>query len=417
MPYLRSAVIALTGCAALSFLTACRGDPVASPSASVASTPVVAASQPTAADRSPLPSTLASSSPSAAPPTNGVGSARQLLDAMIGSAPMEIEEVAHDASVGEVWDASIAERIANQVHVDARRLRVAVARPLPGREGELPAGWTIVAVEHPGGNPVGVLGAYLDERLTKPGTETALVDQLDDDRDVVFGSRFGAAYTDTVLLIMGYEPVAYFTDPKADAAHAEAVIEALAAATDALPLPRGRSEPPRTPTPTDDNAPTPPPDSALERALPATIDGQRLSITSAASVVDPRPDRLDAGLFGHMLPHFEQSGDEAAVAFASSEGFRALIVAHRLAGRTGDELLAAALGELWANPGGFQLYRGAEIDGRRYVYHQDWGFYAQGDVLYFLLYYGGYECSQASCTFGPEPELADLIREVVGAIP
>jgi hypothetical protein len=336
---------------------------------------------------------------------------------MVGSGPMEIQEIDHDASVGEVWDASIAERIADQVHVDPQSLRVAVARPLPGREGELPAGWLIVAAEHPGGNPVGVLGAYLAERLSRPGTETALVDQLGDDRDVVFGSRFSAAYTDTVLLIIGYEPVATFTDPKADTAHAEAVIEALAAATDALPLPRGPSEPPRTPAPTDDNAPTPPPVPALEQALPATVDGERLSITSSASVVDARPDRLDAGLFGHLLPHFEQPGDEAAVAFASSEAFRTLIVAHRLAGRTGDELLAAALGELWANPGGFQLYRGAELDGRRYVYHQDWAFYAQGDVLYFLLYYGGYECSQASCTFGPEPDIAELIREVVGAIP
>jgi hypothetical protein len=58
------------------------------------------------------------------------------------------------------------------------------------------------------------------------------------------------------------------------------------------------------------------------------------------------------------------------------------------------------------------LYRGAEIDGRRYVR----AFYAQ-HVLYFLLYYGGYECSQASYTFGPEPDIAELIREVVGAIP
>lgn len=157
----------------------------------------------------------------------------------------------------------------------------------------------------------------------------------------------------------------------------------------------------------------------MEAALPTSVAGERLAISSAASVRHGAMDNLANGLFGRVLPHFDQPGSDAALGFASSEESPVFTIAHRLTGRTGDELLAAALGELWANPSGFQLYRSAEVDGRRFVYHQDWGFYAQADVLYFFLYYGGYECSEdrTSCTFGPDPGTHQRIHDIVRAIP
>ena len=124
-------------------------------------------------------------------------------------------------------------------------------------------------------------------------------------------------------------------------------------------------------------------------------------------------------MFGYLLPHFDQPGSDAAIGFASAEQPPVFAIAHRLAGRTGDQLLAAALGELWADPTGYQLYRSLDIDGRRVVYHQDWGFYAQEDVLYFFIYYGGYECAAdgTGCTFGPDDETERWITDFVRAIP
>lgn len=338
---------------------------------------------------------------------------------MVGDEPMEITEVPPGGAVGDLWNADIAGRIAVQLDVDPAALRVAAARRASDQETELPAGWTIIAVDHPIGQPKGVLGAYLAERLSQPGVETNLIEQVVDDRPIAFGSIFSLASTDTTLVIFGYDPILSFPDQtQVDPTHAEAVIEAVTGAVAALPAPGvGTAAPRATPGPPDDAEPTPAPDPEIEAALPQMAGGERLTIASFGAVRDQDLEGPNAGLFTYLLPHFEQPGTDAAIGFASSETLPTLVMAHRLTGRSGDELLAGALGEMWANPAGAPLYRGAEVDGRRYLYHQDWAFYAQGEVLYFMPYYGGYDCTDESCTFGPDVETADAVEEVVRAIP
>lgn len=263
------------------------------------------------------------------------------------------------------------------------------------------------------------LGAYLAEQLSQPGAETNLIERVAVERPIVLGSIFSLTWTDTTLIIFGYDPILSLPDlTQVDPAHAEAVVEAVTKAAAALPaLDIATAGPRATPSQLDDTEPTPAPDPNIEAALPQIAGGERLTIASFGAVRDQDLGRLNAGLFAYLLPHFGQPGTDAAIGFASSETLPTLVVAHRLTGRSGDELLAGALGEMWAQPSGTPLYRGAEVNGRRYLYHQDWAFYAQGEVLYFMPYYGGYDCTDESCTFGPDAETADAVAEVVRAIP
>ena len=398
-------------------VAACRPGPIASPSAAVASP----AGRPVATSETSESASSSPSEPAAASGTLPAGAdseARQLLMAVVADAPMEIDEVDPGQSIGELWDEAFAKRIADQIEIDPSELTLNLARPIAGQEQQFPDGWMVLAVDFPGTNPKGVLGAYLAERLTRPGTEALLAQNLGDDAEPVIGSDFSVAWTETALMIIGYDKVAYFTDPQADTAHAEDVVDAVSKAFSALP------DQPRTPVPNpgpadEEEAPSAPPDPSMEAVLPTSVAGQPLTVSSAAFVPDDPPDNLGSGLFGYLLPHFDQPGSDAAVGFASAEKPPVFTIAHRLAGRTGDELLAAALGELWANPSGYQLYRSADVDGRHIVYHQDWGFFALEDVLYFFVYYGGYDCSEdrTECTFGPDAETERGMTDFVRAIP
>lgn len=382
----------------------------ASPSAQMLATP----------DASPLASSSATgvASTGASSPAGVDGEARALLTAIVGDAPMEIDDEDPAQAIGDHWDEAFAERIADQIGVDPSALTLTLARPADGQEHRLPDGWTVMTVGFPAGNPRGVLGAYLAERLTRPGTEAALVDDLTDSAGWVMGSEFSVAWTEAALVVMGYDRVAYFTDPQADPAHAEDVLDALSRAFAALP---GEHPPAPVPNPgpANEQARSAPPDPSLEAAMPTIVADEPLTISSAAGLPDRPPDNLASGLFGYALPHFDQPGTDAAVAFASADGVGVLTIAHRLAGRSGDQLLAAALGELWSAPGGFQLYHGEDVDGRRIVYHQDWGFHARDDVMYFFVYYGGYECSddRGRCTFGPDEKTRRWLTDFVRAIP
>lgn len=338
--------------------------------------------------------------------------------AVVGDTSMEIDEVDPEQSIGHLWDEPLAERIADQIEIDPSELTLTLARPIAGQERQFPDGWMLLAVDFPRSNPKGVLGAYLAGRLTRPGTEASLGLNLSEEPGWVMGSDFSVAWTETALIIIGYDKVAYFIDPQADTAHAEDVVDAVSKVFSSLP------DQPTTPVPNpgpadEEEAPPAPSDPTMEAVLPTSVAGQQLTISSAAFLPDDPPDNLGSGLFGNLLPHFDQPGDDAALAFASAEGVAAFTIAHRLAGRTGDQLLAAALGELWANPSGFQLYRSANVADRHIVYHQDWGFYAQADVLYFFIYYGGYECSEdrTRCTFGPDDETERWMSDFVRAIP
>lgn len=398
-------------------VAACRAGPAASPSAAVASPTGQPVATPEATEAaSPRPSEPAAAS--GTPPVGADSGARQLLMAVVGDAAMEIHEVGPGQSFGDLWDEAFAKRIADQIEIDPSALTVALARPVAGQEQQFPDGWMVLAVDFPRSNPKGVLGAYLAERLTRPDTEASLTHDLDDDARPVMGSDFSVAWTETALIIIGYDKVAYFTDPRADTAHAEGVVDAVSKAFSALP--DRPTAPVPNPGPADEEeAPSAPPDPSMEAVLPTSVAGRPLTVSSAAFVPDDPGDNPGSGLFGDLLPHFDQPGSDAAVAFASAEGVTAFTIAHRLAGRTGDQLLAAALGELWANPSGFQLYRSADVDGRHIVYHQDWGFHAQEDVLYFFLYYGGYECAEdrTGCTFGPDDETERWMSDFVRAIP
>lgn len=419
-----TAALTIVTCVGLMVVVAaCRAGPITSTSAAVASP----AGQP-AATREASQSAASSASEAAAAsgtPASGADSeARQLLMAVVGDAPMKIDEVDPRQSIGELWDEAFARRIADQIEIDPSELTLNLARSVAGPEQQAPDGWMVLAVDFPRGNPKGVLGAYLAERLARPGTEASLASNLDDDGRVM-GSDFSVAWTESALIIIGYDTVAYFTDPQADAAHAEDVVSAVSNAFSALP------DQPTAPIPNPGSVgaaeePSAPPDPSMEAVLPTSVAGRPLTVSSAAFVPDGPPDNLGSGLFGYLLPHFDQPGSDAALGFASAEEPPVFAIAHRLAGRTGDQLLAAALGELWANPGGYQLYRSLDVDGRRIVYHQDWGFLALEDVLYFFVYYGGYHCSEdrTGCTFGPDEEsergMTDFVRAIpdfVGGIP
>lgn len=397
-------------------VAACRAGPVASPSAAVDSPTGQPVATPEATESaSPRPSEPAAAS--GTPPVGADSEARQLLMAVVGDAPMEIHEVNPGQSIGDLWDEAIAKRIADQIEIDPSELTLSLARPIAGQEQQFPDGWMVLAVDFPRSNAKGVLGAYLAERLTRPGTEASLAHQLGDDAGRLMGSDFSVTWTETALIIMGYDKVAYFIDPEADTAHAEDVVDAVSKAFS--PLPDQSAAPVPNPGPATEEAPSAPPDPSMEAVFPTSVAGRPLTVSSAAFVPDDPGDNPGSGLFGDLLPHFKQPGSDAAVAFASAEGVTSLTIAHRLAGRTGDHLLAAALGELSANPSGFQLYRSADVDGRHLVYHQDWGFYAQEDVLYFFIYYGGYECAEdrTGCTFGPDDQTERWMTNFVRAIP
>jgi hypothetical protein len=332
---------------------------------------------------------------------------------------MEIDAVDSEQAIGDLWDEAFAERIADQIEVEPSALTLALARPVAGHEQQLPDGWMALAVGFPSGNPKGVFGAYLAERLTRPGTQVLLARNPTVAGAWAVGSDFSVARTETALIVIGYETIASFTDPQADTAHGEDVFNAISMAFAALPRADQPSEPVPNPRPAGEERPSAPSDPSMEAALPTMVAGEPLTISSVAGVSDHPPDDLGSGLFGYLLPHFDQPGHEAALAFASADGVTILTIAHRLSGRSGDQLLAAALGELWANPSSFQLYRSADVGGRWIVYHQDWGFYAQDDILYFFIYYGGYGCpeDQTACTFGPDEETERWMSDFVQAIP
>jgi hypothetical protein len=276
----------------------------------------------------------------------------------------------------------------------------------------------LVIVQLPLDRPIDAIGAYLAEQLARDGAEAYVANTTtEQNRPFSGGGAWSIGHAEGALVIIGLDPAAFTGPTDFSDTGPGAVIEA---AFDAMlpeepePAPR----PARTPEPTVP-AETPPPDLDLEARLPKELDGRPLRIVSLAHLRDAD---LGGG-FGAivpsvLVPHFGVDAADASMGVAADEETSLTIWAHRIEGFSGAQLEAALLGVLMAGPShgaGFPFY-GGEVNGRRYTANPSWALFAEGDILYWLLYFDVGDCF-SDCEEPDRQPFLEIIEDTIAAIP
>ncbi len=349
----------------------------------------------------------------------------KLLPAALGSTPMLVEAVGSDARLPPAYDRAVGEKIAQRLGIAAPELQVAVARPAPGFEAELPPDWQIVAIGYPVGRSVEVVGAYLAEMMLRPGTRTSLSTRWElDRRDLLLGEPWSIGWVEAAVFVITFDWSAYRDG--VEARQLPNPLDALQLTAEAvLPVSSEPTAPPHaTPSPTAPSRPetTPGRDLALERTLPTTVSGIGLEIHSAGPLTDHDLQSIESGLHGVFLHHFDLPARHASVAVASPPRSTFSIWAHRVDGLIGDDLMMAMLGEMYAGVlgrGGGQAFRSEEVAGRRYLISDSFALFAEDEVLYWMLYFDFGDCFSDECAeeVRRRAPLEDIVRDAVAAIP
>lgn len=334
---------------------------------------------------------------------------------------MDVRLLDDGEAVDSIWDPLIAARMAGQIGVEPSDLTVATARPSGAAADELPPDWRIVAIAYPGADPIDAVGGYLAERMLRPGTETILVpwDQ-GPRRNLLVGESWNLGWTGEALFIIDFDIEPYLTLPRDQAARLPDVRVALSLTADALlpvlpdptPLPRPSY------APSDETEPTAEPDPPLEAMMPSSAGAIPLTVTSFSQLREQDLNGFAGGLHFLLRSQFDRPARDHSLAVAAAEGSTFSVWAHRIDGVSGEQLLGAVLGEMFAGQlgGGRSSFRGEEVDGRRYVIDSGRAFYAQGDILYWLLYLDVGGCFD-ECDTGPRPPLEEMVREAIADIP
>ena len=328
------------------------------------------------------------------------------------------EPLADDASVPGLYDPAIKARIADQLRLAATDLTATVTRPADDAgETELHK-MRLVIVQLPLDRPIDAIGAYLAEQLTRDGAEANVANTTTErNRPYSGGGAWSIGAAEGALVIIGLDPAA-FTGPTdfSDAGPWEVIEAAFDAMLPEEPEPAPR--PARTPGPTVP-AETHPPDLDLEARLPRELDGRPLRIVSAAHL---RDSDLDGG-FGAivpsvLVPHFGVDAADASMAVAADDETSLTIWAHRIEGFTGAQLEAALLGDVLAGPrhGSRFWFSGGEVNGRRYTANPSWALFAEGDILYWLLYFDVGDCF-SDCEQPDRVPFLEILEDTIAAIP
>jgi hypothetical protein len=331
---------------------------------------------------------------------------------------LELEDTDASTTVGRIWDGRLAESVARQLGVDVSSLGVRAIVTMSS--DALPPDWTAMAISYPGGVPVDAVGGYLAEQLRRPEMRVSSGPINESERSFVFGEDWVLGWSDELLVLMAFD-----VDPYVEASPDDrnalpnphlliaTVAERLLGAS-----PEETARPSWRPFPSIAPEPTARPDPALEALLPTSVLGHPQEITSFAWLTAEQVSSFMGGLHPLLLTHFGRDPDDASLGLGSASVSNFTMWAHRLRGVSGDELLGAYLGEQFAGliAGQGRTWEGGEVEGRRYIANEGQGFYAQGDVLYWILYFDFGDCFD-DCDYDTRPPFDEILRDAIAAIP
>lgn len=320
-------------------------------------------------------------------------------------------ETATDLDQVPGYGAAIHARIAEQFNVRPADLAVAVTRARDPSRAASVADISIVTVPLPPGNPIGAVGAYVAARVEET------TDPVGVDTYWAGGNRRAVAGRDWLTVLTDQALVVIWVDEDSPVAR-----EAADAALALIPAQPEYTFPPYTPLPRDTGPPIPS-DAELEAAMPDEVRGQPVRVVSRAYLREIGAG-FDTMLQSIVVPHFDAEPADVADAIGGTEIPNFVIWALRLEGVTGQQQLAAFIGEKSAGQISFHsgtVYQSGEVAGRRYIGDERWFYFAEGDIFYWFQYFDFGDCINEDggygCDYSDRPPLEELVRDAIAAIP
>ena len=331
---------------------------------------------------------------------------------------LEFGDVEPMASIGRIWDDDLAHSVARQIGVDVTALGLRSVATLTS--DPLPPDWRVITVSYPGGDAISAVGGYLAEQLRRPQMRVGSGPINESERVFVFGDDFALTWSAEQLVLMGFD-----VDPYLEASSDERnalpnpyLLIATVAERVLGPSADEATRPSWRPFPSISPEPTAPPDPELEALLPTSVLGHPQQITSFASMTWEQVSSFMGGLHPWLLTDLERQPRDASLAIGAGSVSNFTMWAHRIRGVFGDELLGSYLGmqyvRLMSAQG--QVLENREVGGRRYIASESHGLYAQGDVLYWILYFDFGDCFD-ECDYDTRPPFEEILRDAVMAIP